>query len=202
MADSRKNQNLKKRERNMWKWAFGCVTALIVILIVFVMYQVTAPVENTNESSALATNETTFEVKLNSTQVNALADNYLTRLQEKQHYNFVVGEKYATVSGSSKFLGAKVAFAVNFVPIRQKNGNVLLKAKGMSVGRLNLPVTYVLGYINKHNKLPEWVTINQRKKTVLLDINKYSKKQSVHYAAKKIDLPNKEFIFTITIPKQ
>ncbi|MGO3549004.1 MAG: DUF2140 family protein, partial [Paucilactobacillus nenjiangensis] len=130
MADSRKNQNLKKRERNMWKWAFGCVTSLIVILIVFVMYQVTAPVENANESSALATNETTFEVKLNSTQVNALADNYLTRLQDKQHYNFVVGEKYATVSGSSKFLGAKVAFAVNFVPIRQKNGNVLLKAKG------------------------------------------------------------------------
>lgn len=202
MRDSRKKTNLKKRERNMWKWAFGCVIALIVILIAYVMIQVTAPVENANESDALATNKTTFNVKLNSTQVNALADNYLTRLQNKQNYSFIVGKQYATVSGSTKFLGAKVAFAVNFVPIKQKDGNILLKAKGMSVGRLNLPVTYVLGYISKNNKLPEWVTINQRKKTVLLDLNKYSKKQSVHYAAKKIDLTNKEYIFSITIPKQ
>ncbi|KRL54836.1 hypothetical protein FC70_GL001638 [Paucilactobacillus oligofermentans DSM 15707 = LMG 22743] len=186
----------------MWKWAFGCVIALIVILIAYVMIQVTAPVENANESDALATNKTTFNVKLNSTQVNALADNYLTRLQNKQNYSFIVGKQYATVSGSTKFLGAKVAFAVNFVPVKQKDGNVLLKAKGMSVGRLNLPATYVLGYISKNNKLPEWVTINQRKKTVLLDLNKYSKKQSVHYAAKKIDLANKEYIFSITIPKQ
>ena len=103
--------------------------------------------------------------------------------------------------GTTKFLGSKVQFAINFIPERQTNGNVLLRAKGLSVGRLNLPIKYVMGYIKKQYKLPNWVYVNQKKQTILLDLNKYSKNHALHYSAEQIDIKNGQFRFLISIPK-
>lgn len=165
--------------------------------------QVTAPVETDNTVGALKSSNSSFEVKLNSQQVNALAANYLTRLQKnkKTKYDFVVGKKYATITGSTKFLGFKLNFALNFIPKRLANGNVLLNAKGLSVGRLNLPIKYVMGYIKNHYKIPDWVQLNQKKKTILLDLNRYSRHRNLHYAAQQIDLKNGSFKFLVTVPK-
>ena len=64
---------------------------------------------------------------------------------------------------------------MNCIPVKTSEGNILLKAKGLAVGRLNLPIGFVMGYIKKNYQLPNWVYINQKKKTILLDLNKYTK---------------------------
>ncbi|WP_251546712.1 YpmS family protein [Limosilactobacillus caecicola] len=193
----------EKQQRNYWKWAFWALIIIILGSGIFLYSRVTAPTTVPTESSAPARTASSFEINLNRKQVNALSSNYLDRLLKGNNikYRFVVGTQYATVIGSTKFLGAKVQFAINFIPERQSNGNVLLKAKGLSVGRLNLPIKYVMGYIKKQYKLPNWVYVNQKKRTILLDLNKYSKQHSLHYAAEKIDIKNGEFRFLISIPK-
>lgn len=203
MPVSRKNTKAKQRERNIWKWAFAAVIIILIGGGIYLYTQVTAPVEKQTASQPIKESNSSFEVDLNSQQVNALADNYLARLQKgkKTKYGFMVGKKYATVTGSTKFLGTKINFALNFTPIRQANGNVLLKAKGLAVGRLNLPITYVMGYIKNKYKLPTWVELNQKKKTILLDLNQYSRHHNLQYSAKKISLKNGDFRFLVTVPK-
>lgn len=191
------------KRRNYWKWAFWALVLIILGSGLFLYGRVTAPASVPAESSAPAKTANSFEVTLDRSQVNALSSNYLDRLLKGSDikYRFIVGKQYATVIGITKFLGAKVQFAMNFIPERQSNGNVLLKAKGLSIGRLNLPIKYVMGYIKKQYKLPNWVYVNQNRRTILLDLNKYSKHHSLHYSAEKIDINNGEFRFLISIPK-
>lgn len=189
--------------QNKWKVAFLTLVALLVVGTGVVWVKATAPVDVAQETAAGRSSDPTLEVTMDRKQVNALAANYLNRFlkDSKVKYRFVVGKQYATVIGTTKFLGSKVQFAMNFVPEKTSKGNVLLKAKGLAIGRLNLPLKFVLGYVKKNYDLPNWVSINQKKQTILLDLNKYSKKQSVRYTAEKLDMAGNQFTFLITIPK-
>lgn len=191
------------QKRNYWKWAFWGLVIILVLTGGFIYSRVTAPVTVPNEANVPTKTANSFEVTLDRKQVNALSSNYLDRLLKGNNikYRFIVGKEYATVIGTTKFLGSKVQFAINFIPERQTNGNVLLRAKGLSVGRLNLPIKYVMGYIKKQYKLPNWVYVNQKKQTILLDLNKYSKNHALHYSAEQIDIKNGQFRFLISIPK-
>lgn len=189
--------------KNKWQTAFFALVALLVICFGVLFAKATAPVSTPAETTASSTTDPTLEVTMNRKQVNALSANYLNRFlkDSKVKYRFVVGKQYATVIGTTRFLGAKIQFAMNFVPEKTAKGNILLRAKGLAVGRLNLPLHFVLSYVKKNYDLPNWVSINQKKQTILLDLNKYSKKQSVRYSAEKLDMTNGRFTFKITIPK-
>lgn len=187
---------------NWWKWAFICLLAAIIIGTGVVLNKATAPAPSTEVAKAVKPSDSSVTVELNKKQVNALAANYLNEFLKGQKikYDFIVGDKYATLTGNTKFLGAKVRFAINFVPERLSNGNVLLKAKGLTVGQLNIPIKFVMGYIAKNYDIPKWVKINAQKKTVLLDLNRYSKHRSLKYSAQEINMQKGLFKFLITVP--
>ncbi|MDO4903493.1 MAG: YpmS family protein [Limosilactobacillus sp.] len=193
-----------KKQTNWWKWAFIILLAAIVLTTGYLINRATAPAPTPVQAQKVNPKDTSFEISLNRDQINALSENYLDSYLKGQKikYNFMVGKQYATLTGDTKFLGAKVRFAINFIPERQSNGNVLLRAKGLSVGRLNIPIKFVMGYIAKNYKLPEWVSINTKKKTVLLDLNRYSKKRSLQYSAEEVDMQNGHFRFLVSVPKK
>lgn len=190
------------RPVNRWKWAFTVLLAVIVLATGIVINRVTAPAQTPAVTRKADIGDTSMTVELNRHQVNALAANYLNRFLRGQQvkYTFIVGQQYATLAGDTKFLGAKIRFALNFIPERQKNGNVLLRAKGLSIGRLNLPVKIVMGYIAKNYNVPKWVKIDAKKKTILLDLNQYSAKRSLKYSAQEINMAQGRFKFLITVP--
>lgn len=191
------------KNRNPWKWAFLTLLAVIVVTVGTIFYNVSAPTTVPTQEAAYNKTDTSVAVTLNRRQVNALSKNYLDRFlkDDKVKYRFLVGNKYATVIGKTHFLGAKVQFALNFIPKRLSNGNILLQTKGLSVGQLNLPVKFVLSYIKANYKLPNWVYLNQKKRTIILDLNRYSKHRALHYSAQEINMEKGEFKFLITIPK-
>lgn len=191
-----------EKKRNPWKWAFWTLLAIIVVAIGITWSKISAPVDVPAQQAAYSKVDTSMEVTLNREQVNALSANYLNQfLKDKSiKYRFIVGKKYATLIGQTKFLGTKVQFALNFIPERLSNGNVLLKAKGLSVGQLNVPTSYVMGYIKKSYDLPNWVYLNQRKNTVILDLNKYSRHKSLRYSAEELNMDDGQFSFLISIP--
>lgn len=120
--------------------------------------------------------------------MNALAAGYLNQFlkEQKIRYDFIIDDQYTTLTGSTKLLGAKVRFAINFTSERLSNGNVLLRAKGLSVEQLNVPIKFVMGYITKNYNIPEWVTISPQRKIVLLDLNRYSKHRPLRHSTQEI----------------
>ena len=193
---------LAKKHFNGWKWDFIVLLAAIVISGAVVVHKATAPAPAPEVSRPVNASDTSLTVDLNRKQVNALSANYLNKFLKGQQvkYHFIVGEKYATLVGDTKFMGIKVRFALNFVPQMTKEGNVLLKAKGLSVGQLNIPLRFVMGYIAKNYNIPKWVAIDAKKKTVLLDLNRYSRHRSLKYSAQEINMADGHFRFLITVP--
>lgn len=195
-------KDTKTKSINWWKWAFIVLVLVIIVATGTVIHRATAPAPSPAVSKPVKPSDTSVTIELNRHQVNALAANYLNRFLKGQKikYSFLVGKQYATLTGDTKFLGAKIRFAINFVPVRQSDGNVLLRAKGLSVGRLNIPIKFVMGYIAKNYNIPDWVKINAQKKTVLLDLNKYSEKRALKYQAQEINMTEGRFKFLITVP--
>lgn len=193
---------MDKKKVNYWKWAFIILVLLIIVTCGTILVKATAPAPQAEMTQTTKANNSSLVVELNRKQVNALSANYLDNYlkDNKIKYNFMVGDKYATLVGDTKFLGAKVRFAINFIPERTSQGNVLLRAKGLSVGRLNIPIKFVMGYIAKNYKIPKWVSINAQKKTVLLDLNRYSKRRQLKYSAQEINMESGQFKFLITVP--
>lgn len=190
------------KQINWWKWAFITLVTVLIITCGVVLSKATAPVPETTVSKTVKPSDSSVTVELNRKQVNALAANYLNQFLkgQKVRYDFIVGKQYATLTGNTKFLGANVRFAINFIPERLANGNVLLRAKGLAVGRLNIPIKFVMSYIAQNYDIPKWVTINPKKKTVLLDLNRYSQHRSVKYSAQEINMQSGEFKFLIIVP--
>lgn len=192
----------EKRSINWWKWAFLVLVVVLLVTGGVIWSKVTAPAPQTTVTRPIKPSDTSVAVELNRNQVNALAANYLNRFLKGQQvkYHFIVGTKYATLTGDTKFMGIKVRFAINFIPEKTSEGNVLLRAKGLSVGKLNIPLKYVMGYIAKNYNIPKWVTINAKKQTILLDLNRYSKNRSLKYSAQEINMAAGRFKFLITVP--
>ena len=59
---------------------------------------------------------------------------------------------------------------------------------------------FVMGYIAKNYNIPKWVSIDAKKKTILLDLNRYSKHRSLKYSAQEINMADGRFRFLITVP--
>lgn len=196
------SKTLRKKRINGWKWAFFVLLAAMIVSGAVILSKAAAPAPATEVNRPAQTSDTSLTVDLNRKQVNALSANYLNKFLKGQQvkYHFIVGAKYATLIGDTKFMGVKVRFALNFIPERTQQGNILLRAKGLSVGQLNIPLRFVMGYIAKNYNIPQWVSIDAKKKTVLLDLNRYSRHRSLKYSAQEIDLPNGRFRFLITVP--
>lgn len=197
---------MKRSEKttiNWCKWAFLSLVAIIIIAAAVLFRACSASVpQSTVGQAAYAKTDNSVQIDLTRQQLNALSDNYLDQFLKKSKikYRFIVGPKYATVIGKTKFLGTSIQFSLNMVPERLHNGNVLLKAAGMNVGRLNVPVGFVMGFIAKQYKLPNWVSVNPKKHTILLDLNKYSRHKQLHYSMEKIDMAGGRFQMKLSIP--
>lgn len=191
-----------KKSFNGWKWAFFVLLAAIIIGGAVVVHKAAAPAPAPEVSRPVQATDTSLTVALNRKQVNALSANYLNQFLkgERVKYHFIVGVKYATLIGDTKFMGVKIRFAINFIPQMTKEGNILLKAKGLSVGQLNIPLKFVMGYIAKNYNIPKWVSIDAKNKTILLDLNRYSKHRSLKYSAEEINMEDGCFRFLITVP--
>ena len=191
-----------KKSFNGWKWAFFVLLAAIIIGGAVVVHKAAAPAPAPEVSRPVQATDTSLTVALNRKQVNALSANYLNQFLkgERVKYHFIVGVKYATLIGDTKFMGVKIRFAINFIPQMTKEGNILLKAKGLSVGQLNIPLKFVMGYIAKNYNIPKWVSIDAKNKTILLDLNRYSKHRSLKYSAEDINMEDGRFRFLITVP--
>ena len=81
-----------------------------------------------------------------------------------------------------------------------ENGNVQLKATNISIGKLNLPIGYVMNLIAKQYNLPKWVQIDSKKQLIVLNLDEYKLENGLKIKAKKFDLKNDDIRFSVYLP--
>ncbi|BDZ30955.1 YpmS family protein [Lactiplantibacillus sp. WILCCON 0030] len=189
---------------NFWKW-------LAIILLALILgggaYMGTQVLRTPSEAQTVTATKTdsaaSVPIKMNRQQLNALAAYYLADLQKGQalKYKFVVRADAAYLLGTTKVLGQNVSFVITMQPSVISNGNISLKATKLSVGTMSLPISFVINYINNNYKIPKWVKLSAKHKTIDLYLNKLVGKHDVRYSVDKVDLTNNQFNFEMHIPK-
>ncbi|MFD1422113.1 YpmS family protein [Lactiplantibacillus songbeiensis] len=190
---------------NLWKWVAIILIALILGLGAYMGTQILrSPSETQTVNTASGNDAASVPIKMNRQQLNALASYYLTDFQKGQElkYRFVVRSDAAYLLGTTKVLGQSVSFVITMQPSVISNGNISLKATKLSVGTMSIPISFVINYINNNYKIPKWVKLSAKNKTIDLYLNKLVGKHDVRYSVDKLDLAGNQFNFEMHIPKR
>lgn len=196
-----KPNQLTKKRPNLWKWAFIILLACLVAFGIFFRTRIAnTPVPET-KNTATQTAAASFDVNLNKKQLNALMAAYLKPYQTNKSFTYQLKvNKQVLLIGKVKVLGSDVNYALSLTPQVINAGNIVLTAKHLSVGALSISPKMVLAYIGSNYKLPKWITMSGTK--ITLNLQKIKTTNGVYFKAKKLDIQNNKFVFSVNIPKQ
>lgn len=181
-----------------WKVLFLSLATVNFIGLILLIYLVMSPATTIQQQSPLATSSDGVELKIqtNKEDLNQIISQYIRNTQGTSHYKvFLKDEIY--LQGMIKAFNSNLDLTLTFEPEIQKNGDLLLRQKGIFLGRLQLPASFVLNYIQNNYSLPEWITIHPDKKVIYLALQNVELGNFLHIKMKTFDLKNDQIEFSL-----
>lgn len=196
---------LQKKQFNYWKIAFLCLVGIVLGMTVFLASRIFEQRESgLSDSAAIVQREgePVLSINSNKKQVNALIDFYLTDFQKDSEvqYDFELRNE-ALLTGEFEILSFPIQFYLYFDPYVTEDGNIQLKAKSLSIGTLNLPMSEVLRMVSRSFKFPEWVEVNAEDQVVLIRLDQFRMQNGLFIKADKINLVDDEIQMSLYLPE-
>ncbi|EAE2435038.1 TPA: YpmS family protein [Listeria innocua] len=193
----------KKPKRNYWKWICLTLISLLILLAgwLYVTVFVLSPQEEPTPS--LISNKPNIEFQTSTTKsdLNQLISSYIEDFSKEQDIGYkVFVANNVNFTAEAKIFGEPVELRLKFSPKVVDNGNIELSLTDMSVGALPLPVSYVMNYVNKNYKFPEWVTVLPKKEKIYLSLDKLKLKGDTKVRADTLNLKKDDISFTLLVP--
>ena len=198
-----KEEKKRKKQLNIWKWAFLLLLSLILGAGIWLSNQLTPFIQGEPNLSLTepVKEEMTFQLQAHKKDLNQLVTKYIDdELSNKQvDFNFIL-TKEAQLSGTFQLFGHDVGFSLFLDPFVMENGNLQFKATRISVGALDLPISFAMNLIKSQLKVPDWVAINTKKEIIVFNLNEFYLENGMHFSADKIDLENDDIRLNVFIP--
>lgn len=189
--------------KNRWKLLFFLLLGAIFILIITGIIIVKMPAKGGNPLLSEPSNqeEVVFKIESNKEDLNRVINHYMEKegLRGPVDYQVFLNDEvelYGTIQVFSQDLKMKLTFE----PSALENGDLVLKQKNISIGRMELPVPYVLKFIRDRYKLPEWVSIHPNDEMVYVAMNKMKLKSNVKVRVDTFDLKHDDISFSLVVP--
>ncbi|WP_285766054.1 YpmS family protein [Peribacillus sp. SI8-4] len=185
-----------------WKTLFFSLLAINILVILFVLILVNLPAKEKELTPKVSHEEDiSFQIHTNREDLTRLINQYLDKegLTGSMHYEVFLTDE-VELYGTMPFFNREVEMKLTFEPIAQKNGDLVLRQKSIAVGRMNLPVSYVMSLINERYKMPEWVSIMPNDESIYVSLQDMELKSDVRVKAKNFDLKKDDISFLLTIP--
>ncbi|WP_034550047.1 YpmS family protein [Carnobacterium funditum] len=193
----------EKNRLNYWKWAFLLLLSIVLGSVIWLSSQLTPFIQgepnlSLNESKK---EEMTFQIQARKKDLNQLVTKYIDEeLSNKQvDFNFILDEQ-AQLSGTFQLFSRDVGFSLFLDPFVMENGNLQFKATRISVGALDLPISFAMNLIKSQLKVPEWVAIDTKKEIIVFNLNEFYLKSGMHFTADKIDLEKDDIRLNVFLP--
>ncbi|EAD2051949.1 DUF2140 family protein [Listeria monocytogenes] len=193
----------KKPKRNYWKWV--CITLISVLLIsagwIYVAVFKLSPQDEPTPSLISNKSMVEFQTSTTKADLNQLISSYIEDFSKEQDIGYkVFVANNVNFTAEAEIFGEPVELRLKFSPEVVDNGNVELTLKDMSVGALPLPVSYVMNYVSKNYKFPDWVTIMPKKEKIYLSLDKLKLQGDTKVRADTLNLKKDDISFTLLVP--
>ncbi|MBC2110756.1 YpmS family protein [Listeria innocua] len=193
----------KKPKRNYWKWICLTLISLLILLAgwLYVTVFVLSPQEEPTPSLISNKSNIEFQTSTTKSDLNQLINSYIEDFSKEQDIGYkVFVANNVNFTAEAKIFGEPVELRLKFSPKVVDNGNIELSLTDMSVGALPLPVSYVMNYVNKNYKFPEWVTVLPKKEKIYLSLDKLKLKGDTKVRADTLNLKKDDISFTLLVP--
>jgi uncharacterized protein YpmS len=189
-----------------WKKVFlGTVILNVLIIGTFILFLFLpgkTTIKDDYSSEVSSTDEgINLTVVTNKNDLTKLINHYLEDEFKDQSLNYKVllTEKVMLI-GSIPAFGKEIDLVMTFEPIRQNNGDLVLQQESISVGNVQLPVSFVLRYISDNYALPKWITIDAAEQSVYAAITELQLKSDVNVRVKTFNLNRDDISFSLIVP--
>ena len=185
-----------------WKTLFFSLLALNILVILSIIILVNLPAKDEEIAPSTAHEEDIqFQIHTNREDLTRLINQYIEKegLNGSIHYEVYLNDE-VELYGTMPFFDREVEMKLTFEPVARKNGDLILKQKSIAVGQMNLPVSYVMNFINDRYDFPEWVTIQPNDKSIYISLKDMKLKSDIRVKAKDFDLKNDDIAFLLTVP--
>ncbi|MEK4029054.1 MULTISPECIES: YpmS family protein [Bacillaceae] len=185
-----------------WKLAFLGLLALNVIIIFILVIGLFSPIKDEPLPKAYPAKEAVeFHVRSNKEDLNRVIKTFIEKEKEKSFvdYNVYLRDQ-VELYGDIAVFSERIDYKLTFEPEALKNGNVILRQKGIKVGRINLPVSYVLKAARDAYQFPDWVKIMPNDELIYISLDKMKLESDLKVKADRIDLKKDDIRFTFQLP--
>jgi uncharacterized protein YpmS len=189
--------------KNKWKIGFLILLGINLLFAIIMLSLVMFPSDGPKESQLKGSKDedVSFHVKSNKTDLNKLINHYLKEeaADSPIEYQVILGEE-VELYGTLPFFSEELNMKLTFKPSALENGDLVLKQKSMTIGRLHLPISYVLNFISENYKIPKGVDIRPKGKLIYVNMQQLKLKSDIKIKANKFDLKKDDIAFTILVP--
>jgi len=195
----------KKRPVNGWKWAFLILTGILAGVLIWLTVQLTAAPKSSphKEMENAVEGETIrLEVRSEKEELEVLANQFLKQesKDDSVEYELFLRDQ-ARLAGKLQLFGIPVPFELDLMPYVMENGNLQLKATGISLGNLKLPIAFVMSQIEKQLPLPDWVSVHSDAQYLIVHLDQFKLKSGIHFSMEQVDLEQNDIRVNVFIPK-
>ncbi|WAA11065.1 YpmS family protein [Fervidibacillus albus] len=190
---------------NKWNWkvAFFLLLAVNLFIVGTLFVLLFIPKDDTPYSlqDEEGAGEPVFDLHTTKAELNGFINDYLKKKlgDSAVEYTVLLTDQVELI-GELPVFDQKVQMKLTFVPEALANGDILLTQKSISIGRLNLPVTYVMNVMKKSYQFPEWVEMYPNERVIYIHLTEIGM-EDIRLMANTIDLENDDFHFSIFLNK-
>ncbi|KOS68429.1 hypothetical protein AEA09_07585 [Lysinibacillus contaminans] len=189
---------------NKWKIAFFTLSGTVLFAIILIVYLATRPVDDVNLAKGSENDESegnVLVVQTTTKEFESISKKYLkdAAMGSPLPIDFTVGDDIQLQSKLTVFY-TEIPITMNFEPIVDESGNIILKQTGMNVGLLNIPPETTMKIMRDTVEFPSWITVNPNEAEIYVDLSRVNIASGSRVRAKELDLPNDKILLEIIVP--
>ncbi|WP_211340584.1 YpmS family protein [Mesobacillus subterraneus] len=190
--------------KNKWKTGFFILLGVIAAAFLFVWILIASPVEESEMKPVEGDRETddvAFHVTTNKRDLNRVINHYLEEEAKSNNIDYqVLLTDEVELYGTLPLFSQELELRLTFEPQAQENGDLILKQRSISVGKLRLPVSTVLKFVRDSYDLPEAVIIQPEEERVYVSMQRLKLKSDIKVRVNEFDLNKDQIKFTLLVP--
>lgn len=190
---------------NKWKVAFFALAGTVLFAILLVVFLATRPVDGGHVAKSSAgeseSKGNVLVVQTTTKELESISKKYLKDLTKGSPLplDFTIGDDIQLRSTLTVFY-TEIPISMNFDPIVDDKGNIILKQTGMNVGLLNIPPETTMKIMRDSVEFPSWITVNPNKAEIYIDLSRINIASGSRVRAKELDLPKDKILLEIIVP--
>ncbi|WP_141904456.1 YpmS family protein [Lysinibacillus sp. Y5S-8] len=190
---------------NKWKVAFFALAGTVLFAILLVVFLATRPVDGVNVAKSSAgeseSKGNVLVVQTTTKELESISKKYLKDAAKGSPLplDFTIGNDIQLRSTLTAFY-TEVPISMNFEPIVDDKGNIILKQTRMNVGLLKIPPETTMKIMRDSVEFPSWITVDPNEAEIYIDLSRINIASGSRVRAKELDLPNDKILLEIIVP--